>query len=82
MSRICSPTPVITSAHIAKGLEFDVVVVPHADTANYASDMDRCMLYIACTRAMHELYLTYGGALSRFLDFASDPEESAFAHAR
>ncbi|MFK4362859.1 superfamily I DNA/RNA helicase [Rhodococcus sp. 27YEA6] len=40
------------------------------------------MLYIACTRAMHELYLTYGGALSRFLDFASDPEESAFAHAR
>jgi DNA helicase-2/ATP-dependent DNA helicase PcrA len=60
---------VITSAHIAKGLEFDTVIVPDVDDTNYRNEMDRCMLYIACTRAMHELHLTHSGALSRLLDF-------------
>lgn len=41
---------VLTSAHIAKGLEFDAVIVPYADAGTYADEMDRCMLYIACTR--------------------------------
>ncbi|PRW64752.1 HelD family protein [Actinopolyspora mortivallis] len=63
---------VITSAHIAKGLEFDTVIVPHVDETNYSGEMDRCMLYIACTRAMHELHLTHQGKLSRFLEFAAD----------
>ncbi|KPC85440.1 hypothetical protein ADL35_14630 [Streptomyces sp. NRRL WC-3753] len=64
---------VITSAHIAKGLEFDTVIVPDVDDTNYANAMDKGMLYIACTRAMHELHLTHVGALSRFLEFAVDP---------
>ncbi|MEW2636278.1 UvrD-helicase domain-containing protein [Streptomyces sp. NPDC048389] len=64
---------VITSAHIAKGLEFDAVIVPHVDDANYAGEMDKCMLYIACTRAMHELHLTHVGPVSRFLEFAEAP---------
>ncbi|WP_228542281.1 UvrD-helicase domain-containing protein [Nocardia sp. XZ_19_369] len=64
---------VITSAHIAKGLEFDVVIVPHSDDTSYATEMDRCMLYIACTRAMHELYLTHEGTASWFLEFAKSP---------
>ncbi len=63
---------IITSAHIAKGLEFDTVIVPDVDDTNYANDMDKCMLYIACTRAMHELHLTHDGALSRFLTFAKE----------
>jgi DNA helicase-2/ATP-dependent DNA helicase PcrA len=65
---------VITSAHISKGLEFDTVIVPDVDDANYANEMDRCMLYIACTRAMHELHLTHDGRLSRFLAFAEESE--------
>lgn len=52
---------VITSAHMAKGLEFDEVIVPQADGGNYHSEMDRGMLYIAVTRAMHRLTLTYSG---------------------
>ncbi|MFE7962783.1 HelD family protein [Streptomyces cellulosae] len=64
---------VITSAHIAKGLEFDTVIVPDVDDTNYANAMDKGMLYIACTRAMHELHLTHVGPLSRFLDFAVEP---------
>lgn len=65
---------VSTSAHIAKGLEFDTVIAPHVDDRNYANEMDKCMLYIACTRAMHELHLTHDGLLSRFLEFAEEPK--------
>ncbi len=49
---------VITSAHMSKGLEFDEVVIPHATDANYRTAIDRGMLYIAVTRAMHWLTLT------------------------
>ena len=52
---------VVTSAHMAKGLEFDQVIIPQADNKNYHSEIDRSMLYIAVTRAMHKLSLTYSG---------------------
>ncbi|MGJ7442973.1 HelD family protein [Aquipuribacter sp. MA13-6] len=58
---------VVTSAHIAKGLEFDAVVVPHVSADHYSEPVDRSMLYIACTRAMHELYLTHAGERSPVL---------------
>lgn len=67
---------VITSAHIAKGLEFDTVIVTHADDTNYATETDKSMLYIACTRAMHELHLTHHGTRSRFLQFAQTRESN------
>lgn len=54
----------ITSIRMAKGLEFDEVIVPDADNRNYASDYDRNLLYIACTRAMHKLTLFYTGSPS------------------
>ena len=54
----------ITSAHLAKGLEFDRVIVPRVSSENYTTDVDRSMLYIACTRAMHKLTLTCCGKLS------------------
>jgi DNA helicase-2/ATP-dependent DNA helicase PcrA len=50
---------IITTAHLAKGLEFDEVIVPFASARNYHTDVDKRMLYIACTRAMHQLTLTY-----------------------
>ena len=52
---------VITSAHMAKGLEFDEVIIPQVDDKNYHSEIDRSMLYVAVTRAMHRLTLTYSG---------------------
>jgi len=70
---------VITSAHISKGLEFDTVIVPHADDTNYTTEMDKCMLYIACTRAMHELHLTHEGPASRLLAFTETPDTQAMA---
>jgi DNA helicase II / ATP-dependent DNA helicase PcrA len=50
---------IVTTAHLAKGLEFDEVIVPFVSSQNYKSDIDRRMLYIACTRAMHKLTLTF-----------------------
>ena len=47
----------VLPSHLAKGLEFDAVIVaafsfPYNDTS-----IDRKLLYVALTRAMHELYL-------------------------
>jgi DNA helicase-2/ATP-dependent DNA helicase PcrA len=55
--------------HSAKGLEFDVVYVIHAADGNIPSDMatgsaaeieeERRLLYVACTRAREQLYVTH-----------------------
>lgn len=58
---------IITTAHLAKGLEFDEVIVPFASASNYKTEVDKSMLYIACTRAMHQLRLTYTGDIAAFL---------------
>lgn len=52
---------VITTVHLAKGLEFDEVIVPFVSERNYTNEVDKSLLYIACTRAMHQLTLTYSG---------------------
>lgn len=57
---------VITTVHLAKGLEFDEVLIPFASEHNYHTEVDRSMLYIACTRAMHQLTLTHTGKSTRF----------------
>ena len=48
----------VTYTHMAKGLEFDEVIVPHVDKKIYRTPMDRSLLYIAVTRAMHRLTCT------------------------
>jgi DNA helicase-2/ATP-dependent DNA helicase PcrA len=58
---------IITTAHLAKGLEFDEVIIPFASARNYTTEVDRSMLYIACTRAMHKLTLTYAKQKSEFV---------------
>ena len=58
---------IITSSHMAKGLEFDEVIVPYVNDKNYNSVIDKSMLYVAVTRAMHRLTLTYNGRPSEFI---------------
>ncbi len=58
---------VITTAHLAKGLEFDEVIVPFCTAKNYHTEPDRQMLYVACTRTMHQLHLTHVGPPSEFI---------------
>ncbi|MDG5816253.1 AAA family ATPase [Chitinispirillales bacterium ANBcel5] len=59
---------IITTAHMAKGLEFDQVIIPFSCSKNYHNEMDKSMLYISCTRAMHKLNLIHTGNKSPFLE--------------
>lgn len=48
---------VIVPFYLAKGLEFDVVHIPFVSSKSYNSALERQILYISCTRALHELFL-------------------------
>lgn len=47
----------IVPSHLAKGLEFDAVIVVAIDTPFREHAIDRKLLYVAMTRPMHELHL-------------------------
>lgn len=57
----------VIPAYMSKGLEFDAVLVYNTSEDNYSSDFDRRLLYIACTRALHQLALYYTGKRSSFI---------------
>ncbi len=58
----------VLPAYLAKGLEFDAVVLADADVNSYAADTrDAKLLYVACTRALHKLTLIYTGKPSPLL---------------
>jgi DNA helicase-2/ATP-dependent DNA helicase PcrA len=50
---------VIIPSYLAKGLEFDAVLVNSIEDKDYFREEDRRLLYTVCTRALHELYLYY-----------------------
>lgn len=50
---------VIIPSYLAKGLEFDAVLVNSIEARDYSKAEDRRLLYTVCTRALHELYLYY-----------------------
>lgn len=47
---------IVIPAYLAKGLEFDSVIVYNDRTNSYKKD-ERNLLYVSCTRAQHELYI-------------------------
>ena len=49
----------VIPSYMAKGLEFDVVIVYNVSKENYWSNSDKKLLYIACTRALHRLVIYY-----------------------
>lgn len=51
----------------SKGVEFDGVIVLNVTAENYADNLDKTILYVAATRALHSLKLTALGKPSRFL---------------
>jgi DNA helicase-2/ATP-dependent DNA helicase PcrA len=58
---------IIIPSYLAKGLEFDAVIVCTADARNYSGEEDRRLLYTVCSRALHELHLYYCDELTRFI---------------
>lgn len=47
----------VVPSHLSKGLEFDAVILVAFDIPYFDTPIDRKLLYVALTRAMHELYL-------------------------
>ena len=58
----------VIPAYLAKGLEFDVVMIYNASNLRYKEDDDRLLLYTACTRALHILDIFYLGNISPLLN--------------
>ena len=60
------------SNQLAKGLEFDAVIINNAGEHIYSSDnkLDMKLLYVAITRALHELDVAYTGELVKPLQRA------------
>lgn len=59
----------VMPAYLTKGLEFDAVIVADANAEAYQRiGRDAKLLYVACTRALHELVLFYTGQPSPLLD--------------
>ena len=58
------------SNQLSKGLEFDAVIINNASEKIYSSDnsLDMKLLYVAVTRALHELDIVYSGNLTKPLE--------------
>ncbi|MNW33423.1 Helicase IV [compost metagenome] len=57
----------VIPAYLAKGVEFDAVLIYDASSEAYGRDNERKLLYTACTRAMHRLHLYTTGDWSPFM---------------
>ncbi|WP_075980650.1 RNA polymerase recycling motor HelD [Bacillus massilinigeriensis] len=53
-------------SYLAKGIEFDAVIIHDASLHQYYRESERKLFYTACTRAMHELHLISVGEYSPF----------------
>lgn len=59
---------VIIPCHLAKGLEFDVVIIANVSKEAYIKkELDVKLLYVAMTRPLHELYIYSLGEKSEIL---------------
>lgn len=58
----------VTTCAMAKGIEFDGVIIPNCSTENYRNTIDKNIIYVSATRALHKLY------------FTTDKEPSAFVN--
>jgi DNA helicase-2/ATP-dependent DNA helicase PcrA len=64
---------VVIPAYLAKGLEFDAVLVSDVDNVVYGREADCQLLYTVCTRALHRLRLYHSGTVSPLIS-RIDPE--------
>ncbi|MFD1953197.1 RNA polymerase recycling motor HelD [Paenibacillus thailandensis] len=60
----------VIPAYLAKGVEFDAVLIYDASSAAYCRESERKLFYTACTRAMHRLLLYAIGEWTPFLKTA------------
>ncbi|MDC3416847.1 RNA polymerase recycling motor HelD [Aquibacillus salsiterrae] len=58
----------IIPAYLAKGIEFDAVIIHNASKSHYNKELERNLFYTACTRAMHDLSMFSLGQPSPFIE--------------
>jgi len=61
----------VIPAYLAKGVEFDAVLIYDGSDRKYTREAERKLFYTACTRAMHLLRIYSVGEPSRFIREAS-----------
>ncbi len=57
----------IATCATAKGIEFDAVIVPNATRENYHNTIDKNIIYVSATRALHKLFFVANDSPSHFL---------------
>ncbi|SFS56331.1 RNA polymerase recycling motor HelD [Paenibacillus sp. 453mf] len=57
----------VIPVYLAKGVEFDAVLIYDASADLYHQESERKLFYTACTRAMHRLLLYSGGEWTPFI---------------
>ncbi|WP_379133700.1 RNA polymerase recycling motor HelD [Paenibacillus sp. sgz500958] len=57
----------VLPAYLAKGVEFDAVIIYDGSSDKYNHENERKLFYTACTRAMHLLHIYSLGEPSRFI---------------
>lgn len=63
----------VLPVYLSKGLEFDAVIVADADQDHYGdSSWDAKLLYVGCTRALHELWLMNGSRRPAYVQQDAD----------
>ena len=65
----------IIPSYLAKGLEFDAVIVSNANSKNYKLD-ERKLFYVALTRALHKLKVYYNGEFTKLISGENDEEKN------
>ncbi len=66
---------VVVPSYLAKGLEFDAIIIYDACHQSYYKENERKLFYTICTRALHELVVCYRGKPSPFI---SDMDSSLY----
>jgi DNA helicase-2/ATP-dependent DNA helicase PcrA len=64
----------IIPSYLAKGVEFDAVLIYNGSEEQYGREIERKLFYTACTRAMHLLHIYSLGEPSPFI--TSQPENT------
>ncbi|MFE8699282.1 RNA polymerase recycling motor HelD [Cytobacillus sp. FJAT-54145] len=62
----------VIPSYLAKGIEFDAVLIYDASSKSYHRESERRLFYTACTRAMHELHLYTTEEISPLLSDSKD----------
>lgn len=72
-SRLTAGTCIIP-CYLAKGLEFDAVIIFDASKDSYEGEELRKLMYTMCTRALHKLTILYSGEITTLLENVTDDQ--------